>query len=69
MRPASHTNALGSLFIPTNREKRKRESIFSHESLPGWFGFRIPKRSMLNSKSAVDQHLNEFPEHGERFRK
>ena len=37
MRPASHTNALGSLFIPSHREKRKEIFDFSQKSLPEWY--------------------------------
>jgi len=37
MRPASHTNALGSLFIARKTKKRKGVSKKVHESLPEWF--------------------------------
>lgn len=47
MRPASHTIALGSLFISSDPEKCKRESIFWHESLPGWFHTLVSTQKMM----------------------
>jgi hypothetical protein len=55
-RPASHTNALGELFIPSHAEKCKGVFVFWHGSLLGWFSGSLP------------QPERSFPSHGSRFK-
>ncbi len=59
-RPASHTNALGSLFIARNPEKRKPQSKFSWECLRRWF--RSGDRLRLSEAKGTVEHAM----HGER---
>ena len=65
MRPASHTNALGELFIAWGREKVQAQSDYFGEMFTGRVRERTPRKDLSRSvKWPDDAELRQSDLHG-----